>query len=207
MEGYSPDIYRLFKEERGGDTPEGKLSAKMPPRELVEFITKVLGGEWLEWEPETVWSEIRRLSGAPVSHILKNKINAAKVLLTSTYFWRDNLVFEKVVLALNDVMPMFDRYQGPSPGMIARAVRISKEIRDLEFSDEVKRYIAVVCLNDGLAVLPGHLEFVKGHLDSISPNKTDWADLVNNKEDEGYTKELLGVQTAKARAVQEYADS
>lgn len=215
--GFTDAVSEIFfpgKSEKSAQPQSVTLEAR--PVDLLRAVTAKLGPHWIAWEPETLWAELKRVTGATLSGALKDKIQAAKSLLVTNAFWRDHLAFEKIVMSLNNHVPLFDQYQNPSPAMIANAIEEVAKIRGAEFSGEVLRYIAAVAYQDGLVVLPEPLDIAQGHLDDLcrpmvgqhlkDDIRRRW------KESKGapegmYAETPTGVHLAKMAAIQEYVRS
>lgn len=201
--GYTEAVDRLFGEDAPKLAATGPALKDRRPLEIAEHLTARLGRTWLVWEPETLWAELRRL-GETLSEPLKNKISAARTLFVSDVFWRDHLAFEKVALAFNDRIPLFDQYQHPSPAMLANAVEEAAKIRRAAFSEEVLRYIAAVALDDGLVALPEPLTAAQPHLDTLlSPEGRTLRDDVLAGAGP-FDETPAGIQRAKRAAILEY---
>jgi hypothetical protein len=199
-----------------------KKSAKQDaPAEVVhakatrDQLASILGAGWESWEPETLWADLKR-HGLTLTGALKDNIQAIKTLLTTNAFWTDHVAFEKVVMGLNGVQAVFDSYQHPSPGMIARGLQEASGVRSSEFSDEVLRYIAAVCFEAGLILLPGPLGIAQESLDALTARvgashlkgelSRLWAGRTVNGGPEGlYTETVTGIQLARMAAILEYA--
>jgi len=120
--------------------------------------------DYLEWEPETCWSEIQHEFGTTVSELNRNKIQATKTChLVDGPYERWN-IFEKVTVSLSGMFPKFDMIQKPTPHACAFAVETMSHVRDKKFSDEVYRYIASVLLDDGVCYAPPPLEACNEYL-------------------------------------------
>jgi len=207
------DIVTSTDDKTAQEAPRAKSAGAV---DLLRLLTSALGKEWVLWEPETVWSEMKRAFGETPNEVLKSKVQALKTLLTTQAFWRDHLAFEKVVVSLNGRVPVFDQYQHPSPAMIACALKEAFRIRKAEFSDEVLRYIAAICFDDGLIVLPEPLDIAQESLDEMTSPivgrqiREDlhrrWTEL-NGKPDGLYTETVTGVQLAKMRAIRECVEA
>ncbi len=194
-------------EKTAQDLPKAK-GAKLV--DLLRTLTSALGAEWAVWEPETVWSEMKRVLGETPNDILKGKVQALKTLLVTNAFWRDHLAFENVVISIYGRLAIFDQYQHPSPAMIACAVREAATIRKAEFSDEVLRYIAAICFEEGLIVLPEPLDIAQESLDEMTfpivgrqlkeDIRRQWSGL-NGKVEGLYTETVTGIQLARMGAI------
>lgn len=189
------------------ETTRPSKRSELSPVELVAALRKIDAG-WLQWEPETLWAELKR-AGVQLTDILKNKIQAVKALLTTDAFYRDHVAFEKIVVALNDRIPLFDQYQHPSPAMIARAIKQAQQVVEPfgEWSDEVKRYVAVVCHDAGLYLLAFELAPFQESLDELSTAGRHLREEAARKLAEGapIDESAAGIQLARLAAIKEYA--
>jgi hypothetical protein len=207
------DIIANPSEKTAQDHPGTKTAR---PSELLKTLTSAFGPAWVTWEPETIWAEMKRVLGEAPNETAKGKVQALKTLLVTNAFWRDHLAFEKVVLAINGRIPIFDQYQHPSPAMIACALREAATVRSAEFSDEVLRYIAAVCFEDGFIVLPEPLDVAQESLDEMtspivgrqlrSEIQRQWSGL-NGKSDGLYTETVTGIQLARMGAIKACLES
>jgi hypothetical protein len=178
-------------------------------------LEALLGAGWESWEPETLWSSLNT-SGVTLSAAAKDKIQAVKTILSTNVYWRDYVAFEKVTMGLNGLQASFDSYQHPSPAMVARGLLEASSIRSSEFSDEVLRYIAVICFEAGLIVLPGPLAVAQESLDAMTSRVVGgsikgevsraWDALKTSGLSDGvYGETVTGIQLARMGAIMEYA--
>lgn len=202
------------------ELPTDKTAQVPPPAkdctalELLRKLGGSLGAEWVSWEPETVWTEMKRQLGEAPNEAMKSKVQALKTLLSCDAFWTDHLAFEKVVMGLNGRPANFDAYQDPSPAMVARALVQAAQVRKAEFSDEVLRYIAVVCFDEGLVILPEPLDVAQESLDELTSPivgrhlpeeiRKAWAS-VNGGKDGMYTETVVGIQLARMAAIRDFS--
>lgn len=213
--GFSGDVADALWPGDGKTAQDLSLDDASSPVLILRALSGAMGAEWVTWEPETLWAEFKRHLGKAPSEILKGKVQALKTLLVADAFWKDHLAFEKVVVALNGRVPNFDLYQHPSPAMIARALRLASGIRAAEFSDEVLRYVAAICYEDGLVVLPEPLDVAQESLDEMTsrvvgrqlPEEIRRAWKLNDVKQGLYTETVTGVQLAKMAAIREYASA
>lgn len=211
--GFTEIVLAIFTGEAEKTSQEASIGKSGKPIDLIRSLTGKLGKEWVLWEPETLWAAVKDAFGVAPPDLLKNKIQAAKSLLTSNGFWADHLAFEKVTMAFNNHVPLFDQYQNPSPAMMANAIEEAGKIRKAEFSDEVLRFIAVAAYQDGLMLLPEPLDVAQEHLDELTAGsvgrqfKEDiqrrWSDS-KVAPDGVYQETPTGVHLAKMAAIQEY---
>lgn len=124
------------------------------------YALKLLGPEYYAWEPETVWQELTRLSGSPsISDVNKNKLQAVRTMHVSSAPFVAWEAFEKVVAALNGVIPNFYVMQKPTVGQLLAGVEIMLQLNSGIFSDDVSRYTAAVLLSEGVVYAPSPLNF------------------------------------------------
>lgn len=147
----------------GSFTPKRAFSYRRThPLYLDMKLLEKYGPQWLEWEPETIWSEIKDDFGAgSISVHVRNKINAMKLMHVADTPWSAWEVFAVVCQALNDNIPDFRILQKPSPDQIIAAVNIMQRVKRLEFSEEVARFIAACFLDDGVFFLPPPVSFAQ----------------------------------------------
>ena len=137
-------------------------SSETQPLTLIAILTKHFGGEWLNWEPVTLWDEIRNDFHAPISHVNKERLLAARLVITMERFFDEWDVFTHVVDALNGKIPNFAVLQDHTPGEIMAAVEMAQEMnREADFSDEVERFIVACFLHHGVYCLPAPVDFAQ----------------------------------------------
>jgi hypothetical protein len=128
------------------------------------ILIKDLGPMYLEWEPETIWSEVKSGFGTSVSEVNKTKIQALRTCHVIDLPYESWGVFEKVTISFNGAIPKFDTMQMPTPHMCALAVEVIKTIRDKTISPEVWKYITGVLLDHGFSYAPKPLQACNPHL-------------------------------------------
>jgi hypothetical protein len=124
-------------------------------------LLKAFGLHWYTWEPETVWAEIKRVFNSEVSEHSRAKINALKAIMINTMTWNSWQVFEKVIQALNNNIPRWAIMQAPTIEQLYAGIDILDSLRQVEYGDEVKRYIAACVLNEDIFYVPPPLDFVQ----------------------------------------------
>lgn len=215
--GFSETVAAAFLGDGAKVADAPSLTKASTAIDIVRALS-VLGSGWITWEPETIWTEMKRALDVSPTDAIKAKVNAVKTLLVSNEFWDDHLAFEKVVVSLNGITPLFDQYQNPSPGMIAKALKQAAEIRTAPFSDEVLRFIAASCFEEGLVLLPSPLDVAQESLDELTAPvagralkeaiSQEWARLGDAGAKDGmYAETPTGVQLARMKAIQEYANA
>jgi hypothetical protein len=132
------------------------------PIALVMVLMKEFGHDWFDWESEALKHEILlSFNATSVSEQNWQKIQAARTLMLATGFWAEWEVFEKIVQAFNNNVPIFDVLQRCTLGQLMVGVDIAAQLREEEFDDEVKRYIACCAVEQGVTYLPPPLDFAQ----------------------------------------------
>lgn len=128
-------------------------------------LLKLFGVEWFGWEIQTILQEIERefVIGA-VSERTRGKIQVVKTLHISPQPWENWQVFEKIVQGLNGNVPRWDVVQAPSLAELFAGVDILKALREEEFGDEVRLYMAACVLNEDVFFVPPPLDFIQAEV-------------------------------------------
>jgi len=142
-----------------------------------------LGPEFITYEPETLFSEMRRRFGK-LGRVTSEKLLACQVLHSNNLYWTEWEAFEKVTASISGEVAIFSYVQPPDPEEAAVSLTTAGQFADHEYSDEVLRYLASVCLHSGLFYLEGPLavalpqvqEYVAGR--GIEVNYSTVADLL-----------------------------
>lgn len=185
--------------------------------ELDSLLIDAYETAWLTWLPETIWDTLRKDFGVPIAQQNHDKIMAAKLLHVSDSFWRSWEIFEKVLIAFNGGVPLFDRVQDPSLGQIAWGMVEAGEMRKEEYQDEILGYIAARAKEEGVTLLIDPLDVAQERLDEILPpeivplrkelserwNAFEGADLGNLELKEDF----FGVQIARLAGIRNYLES
>lgn len=162
------------------------------PEAYVNELTYQFGSYWYEWEPETLWSEIRRIFGTEPSGEVKSKIGAIRVFMTTDLFFTDAPTFENIVLAVNDLFYDPTVLEIASPEEILYAITALSPLRPdvtIDYNREIVGYIRTSCRKDGLLVYPRPLQFAQPRIpeelqsvaEAIKPNSeivSDSTDMV-----------------------------
>lgn len=183
------------------------------PLSLLVVLKNKYNDNWVRWLPETLWEAIRKDFG-PINEVVKNKIQAVSVALSTDAPWVDWTTFENCGKSFNNSIPVFGQIQPLSPSEVAYTVQLLKKLNVFDFSNEVTGYIAAICLYNGIIHAPkkwfdGAQYFIdeqnKNH-DLVNEVKAAWKVI---EKEELYDVELredspLHVHVAKLWAVKEY---
>lgn len=152
-------------------------------------LDRLYGKEYLDFEPDTFRSDLG------VSDETLTRIMAGVALKTTSRFWNNIVVFEKIALALNNRSVSFAEYQELSPGEMAWAVTEAGLITDPEpLDDDIQIYIAKRLYDEGYDLPPFPLGEVQDELNAI--NKTNDYSISNENRQM--------IQGAKHDAVNDY---
>lgn len=126
--------------------------------------TKVLVGDFLTWEPESLWIELER-QGIDIPTGNRAKLMAGMTLFLVPSFYWDAITFEKTALAFDGVMPVPDILEEARPSLMAWAVVEAAWIikranaATWEFGHEPRAYAGVVLHRAGFVLAPEELAF------------------------------------------------
>ena len=116
---------------------------------LSVLLLNKFGPEFIAWTSECLREELEDHYGN-IGPVTWERIQALRVLHANESFWKEWEIFEKITAAIMGEPPIFSYVQPPEAEEIAIALETAKRIDKHEYSDEVKKYIAASCLNDGL---------------------------------------------------------
>ena len=97
------------------------------------------------------------------------KLFAIKAVVSNPSIVNNVMVFEKLCLALNGVIPSFEHVEMPNTLMVCGALKVLKD-NDIDIknlSETVKKYIACIAFDDGFVVLPEIAKFAQSFLDRL----------------------------------------
>lgn len=153
------------------------LRAETTTAAALYTAAKKLLGDFLAWEPESVWLELER-HGVDLPRENRAKLNACIALhLVPAFYW-DAGVFEKTVVAFDNHEPNPDVVEEARPESLAWGIVDAEAVRrmvgdeHLDFDSEPKAYAAVVLNRAGLVVAPDELAFCQTALDRLTVDKT-----------------------------------
>ena len=126
-------------------------------------LLRKYGIEWMGWERETLDIRIPQDFHTPtVSDLNMAKVQAVKTLHLVDTFWLQWEIFQVCCMSLNGLFPEFEVVYAPTVAQAMVAVDIANRIReDVSWSDEIRRYLAIVYRFDGLFCPQEPLHFVK----------------------------------------------
>lgn len=156
------------KQEQG-EEPLAPLNAKnlfmhhdAHPLLLAAVLLQKFGPEWLNWEPETLWLEIKDdFKQSSISVHNRNKIQAVKTLHLVRSPWEAWEVFVPICHALCNNVPDFRTLHKPSPAQIMVTVDMMNGVLRWPFGSDTQKLIAAAFLDDSIYYLPPPVEFAQ----------------------------------------------
>lgn len=146
------------------------------PSQILSYLTSQWKMDWVNWEPETIFTEIEKAYSVSPPVSTQEKILAMSVLYNSQAFWEDWQAFQAVTVALAGRQARFDDVQIVSLPEMMASVRMAQSLGAphtgevvSEFSPEVLGYIAATAANEGIVYLPEPLHVAQNYLNSLSP--------------------------------------
>ena len=117
--------------------------------------------EWLQWLPDTLFSEIEQTFRTSIAEANKTRALATQTLHVVDAFWEQHEVFEKTVAALNGTVPRLNVTQPPDLPQLLAALDMVGWVRKEEFSEEVSRYVAACFLYENVHYAPPPADFAQ----------------------------------------------
>jgi hypothetical protein len=178
------------------------------PLSLFISLCKWFRAEWFEWEPETLWAEIKSMGvNEELPRIIKDKIMAVRAAHRINNYYSSYHDFELMCATLNNVIPDFHTYRPSSIPEIANAVRILKVVRDDDsYRPEMVEYIKVIAKNEGWLILPEPLSFVAGQDEMLASDTRDRAVELEADPKKFNINSVIDGQAIRLVAYQRYAD-
>lgn len=120
--------------------------------------------EWLQWLPDTLFSEIEKTFTTSIAEVNRIKILAAQTLHVTDVYWDKWEIFEKVLWSLNGQVPRVDVIQPPDLSILMSGVDMADGIRQETYGEEVARYSAAVFLHENVFYAPEPLGFCQKYI-------------------------------------------
>jgi hypothetical protein len=135
-------------------------------------LLKKYNADWFEWQPETLWKEIKEDFRVPsISDHAKAKIQAVRTLHIGEMYWKNWETFCWITQALNNNIPDWHILQKPSLAQLMSSVDIAEMVRKGEvFALEVCSFVAASMLDEGVLYAPHPISFCQ---DEINRYLTD----------------------------------
>jgi len=117
---------------------------------LYTLLNSHYGEDWLEWDPVTIYLELREDFGAEPSSETMDRISALLIALDTGEFFSRYEAFAAITHAFNDGAPSFSMFDPVESEEIGWAITELALIRDLlPFGYSVREYIKTALQLDG----------------------------------------------------------
>jgi len=183
-------------------------------------LTHLFERNWLNWEPETLWIELKHL-GLDVPVLNRSQIMAGRSLITTGRFWYDANAFEVACIAFNQQIPTYFGAEDAPVVYInwavfeADLIHRDFEHESLDFDREPICYTAVQLYREGFVIAPPMLEMAQAELTKRLPKEAGalaatvreaWAAAPRGEalSNAAYPETPAGVQLARLAVVQLY---
>lgn len=171
---------------------------------------------WRDFEPETIRELEIEDKVIGEDEVLFNKVMAIQTALNAFkdeegFYFNDFRMFEKIVLAFNDVVPEFTEIEHAEPREIQVAINFFERIAPVDFNEEVVNYI-VASYNAANILYCPFIEKVNNELENnkLKPKVKDfWNRLPKDEEAINKIAETEGImanQIKKLLYVKRYAE-
>jgi hypothetical protein len=158
VEGVEPEDDRVRTDVRGPVPQPSTINLFQHPDAhpfvLDLALMRKYGPEWLIWEPELLEAKILMdFKTQTISDLNIDKLQAVKTLHLVDTFWQEWLVFVPCAMALSGVTADFRVLSAITVPQAMIAIDIASKLRsDLQYSLEVRTFLEVVYLHDGMLV-------------------------------------------------------
>lgn len=199
------------------------LQSSKTPATTVFLATQHLlkSDSFLAWEPESIWLELADKGVASFPQVNRDKLLAVSTIIMGDAFHYDALVFEKTMIAFNNLPIDGEAIQEASPGEIAWGVVEAQLLSSYaghdnsQYDYEPTRYIAVSAHRDGLVLMPEIINFAQEELDKLNrgddsnheeslKNRVGLALAAINGDNTTYAEDEVGTQLARLAAIDAY---
>jgi len=132
-------------------------------KSVYDFLNKVFGEDWWEWEIETLYRMLWVKYGVALEDINRDKILAIRHVCRSDNAFADWFEFNQLALSFSGCIADFEMLRSPSPGMTIGTVKTLNYIRpdrNSFFSNDVIKYICIILKNNGIYVPPPSIALI-----------------------------------------------
>lgn len=179
-------------------------SPGIAPSYIGDVLSTKYNRDWMEWSYDTLYQTINQDFHTEIHPVVKEKIQAVKLLLLTDDFWKEWEVFSVCVKAFNGLIPNFTIAEELTPAEIAWAIREANKIRQEEFSEEIVLYVQAICDESGLLVYPEELSFAQKPIgDREQVIKDAWFTASKNLNFPVEETEV-GIQLARLNSIRHY---
>jgi hypothetical protein len=164
---------------------------------LNELMMKLYGEEWLDWDPLTVYMQLRDDYQCEPSSEAMDRLCAVQVLQVGPAFFTSLDSFLAICNSLNTGNPSFSMFNPITAAEAAWAITETSLIRDLlPFNYSIKKYVAVISKSEGVDLDEDSMSVLEHIISSADPSSNVVRDLYS---------EAAGV-IADIRGMNDYVD-
>jgi hypothetical protein len=189
-------------------------SSDAPAVAVLQAVRKLVGDEFLAWEPESLWLELKHLGVDPPVESRARLMAAVALHLVPSFYWDFNIT-TKTAIALDGYEVLPDILEEPTPAQLAWAFEEAAWIRKLLDDemlvpeDEVRAGTAVILDRAGFVIAPEQLSFADeplarrlGSTELVSDVRQQWPEIRRKLPDVEIKETPAGVQLARLAAVE-----
>ena len=195
-------------------TPKYKWGDFAHPIEILRQLRRTIEPGWPEWEPETLIRHVVAEYGE-LDQLTIEKILALQTALATDVPWNDFDVFENTCLAFTNNIPEWGVVEPLDLHEMAFGVGVLDAIRDEEYGDEVKGYIASTLVYNGVICQPkdSKLPNVKPYLNRLLDEEGQELSAMYEREwlqgnrSTGDEEDPVEVQMDKLQTIEEWYDA
>ena len=132
---------------------------------VYDFLNRILGEDWYDWEIETIEHTLFIKYAVALEGVNRDKVLAIRHVCRSDGCFFDWFEFNQIALSFSGCIAGFDALRSPSPGAIINAVKSiihMRPDRNEEFGNDVKKYICIVFVNNGMYICPPSISKIVG---------------------------------------------
>jgi hypothetical protein len=178
----------------------------MPAIYIYRFLNEKYKDAWWDWDIMTIEHCLWMDFGVVLSDVNADKVQAIKLLINNQRPFLDWYYFNQVACSFAGSIADFTCIKSPSPGMAIAAMKTMMEIRpDEQFSRDVKKYVCLICIHDGIYTVPPSLRAVLSEeFEQLiqTDTKAMWSDTMKKAaemmgKDYGYEDDPASVQARR----------
>jgi len=168
------------------ESPSIFSNQSIPSLNIYNFLKNRINDDWWENEFETIETYLKNIFGIILIGPNREKVHALQRLCNSNLGFIDWYEFNILSISLNGGIVDFDSLVQPTPGMIISAVKIMNKVRpdqNDKFGDEVKKYITLVFLDNGIYTPPPSLvNLISKYMATLVTKERidEWINIVKN---------------------------
>lgn len=181
---------------------------EISPYRIYNWLNNAFNTKWFLWEPETLLSVFNssKINCSPENW---QKVLCLRLIAASERPWQEYGTFEKVALALNDIIISPGLMEDVTPQQMAFAVYQLRKIKPRnEFSNDIKKYIAAKCFENNLVYLEVPLNIAMDSMRKLLEKRPVLQLLSDetrkNRNKHNIKNDALKFQISELNTIQEY---